>query len=121
MDRQGRTARGGGGEGGDGGDGGDGGEGGGGVDTAEVIQHLESEEVRKHIRKQFSKKKKALGELKGKFKQNADANDQRPSLSTPKKIFDWKNVNFGFLHYKVIKKMFSSLTVDYTTGKSGNN
>ena len=62
MNREGRA---GGGRGG-----GDGGGGGGrGVDTDEVIHQLESEEVRKHIRKQFSKKKKALGELKGKFKQ----------------------------------------------------
>ena len=53
--------------------------------------------------------------------QNAD--EQTPSVPTPKKkkIFDWENVNFGFLHYKVIKKMFSSLTEDYTIGKSGNN
>ena len=54
------------------GGGGGGGEGGGGVDAGEVIRQLESEEVRTHIRKQFSKKKKALGELKEKFKQPSE-------------------------------------------------
>ena len=58
MNREGRSARGGGGGGGEGGRG-DGG--GGGVDTDEVIHQLESEEVRKHIRKQFSKKKSFRG------------------------------------------------------------
>ena len=131
MNREGRIGR----EGGGGG--------GGGVDTAEVIHQLESEEVRKHIRKQFSKKKKAIGELKGKLNQNSEekmelrplskdikgnedsqtAYKQKPSVQTPKerKIFDWAKVNLGFLHSKIIKKMFDSLGVDYTTGKSGNN
>ena len=52
--------------------GGGGGGGGGGVDVGEAIHQLESEEVMKNIRKQFSKKKKALGELKGKFKQYSE-------------------------------------------------
>ena len=72
MSREGRAGRGGRGGGGDG-------------DTDEVIHQLESEEVRKHIdiRKQFSKKKKALGELKGKFKQPSEEKiELRPMSST---------------------------------------
>ena len=48
---------------------------------------------------------------------------QTPTVRTPMagKIFDWAKVNLGFLHAKIIKKMFGSLGVDYTTGKSGNN
>ena len=38
---------------------------------------------------------------------------------TPSMIFDWINVNFGFLHFTILKKMFSSLGEDYTTGISG--
>ena len=60
MDQDGRGGEGGGGAGGGGR--------GGGLDVDEVIHELESEELRKNIRKQFSKKKKTLGELKGKFK-----------------------------------------------------
>ena len=56
---------------------------GGGVDAYEIIHQLESEEVRKHIRKQFSKKKKALGELRGKFKQpSKEKMELRPMSST---------------------------------------
>ena len=77
MNRQGGSARGGGGE---------GGEGGGGVDTAEVIQQLEAEEVRKHIRKQFSKKKKALGELRGKFKQPSKEKMELRPMSSSKQV-----------------------------------
>ena len=49
--------------------------------------------------------------------------EQTPTVRTPMagKIFDWAKVNLGFLHAKIIKKMFGSLGVDYTTGKSGNN
>ena len=51
------------------------------------------------------------------------ADEQTPSVQTPKKkeLFDWEKVNFGFLHSKIIKKMFGSLGDNYSTGKSGNN
>ena len=63
--------------------GGGGGGGGGGVDVDEAIHQLESEEVMKNIRKQFSKKKKALGELRGKFKQpSKEKMELRPMSST---------------------------------------
>ena len=115
------------------------------VGVYEAIQQLETDEMMKNIRKQFSKKKKALGELKGKLRKPSEeimelrplssknqkaedsgsqaADEETPSVQTPKerKIFDWAKVNLGFLHAKIIKKMFGSLGVDYTTGKSGNN
>ena len=49
------------------------------------------------------------------------ADEKTRSVQTPKKkkIFDWKNVNFGLLHFKIIKKMFGCLSEDYTTGISG--
>ena len=48
------------------------------------------------------------------------ADEQTPSVQTRKerKIFDWAKVNFGFLHVKIIKKMFGYLGVDFTTGKT---
>ena len=74
--------------GGGGGEGREGGEdiGGGGVDAYEIIHQLETEEVRKHIRKQFSKKKKALGELKGKFKQPSKEKIELSPMSSTKQV-----------------------------------
>ena len=71
----------------DGRDGGGGGGGGcGGVDVDEAIHQLESEEVMKNIRKQFSKKKKALGELKGKFNQHSDEKMELRPLPSTKQV-----------------------------------
>ena len=60
-------------------------------------------------------------EAEGSGSQTAD--EQTASVQTPKagRIFDWAKVNFGFLHVKIIKKMFGHLGVDFTTGKSGKN
>ena len=66
----------------------DGGGGGDVVDVDEVIQQLESDEVRKNIRKQFSKKKKALGELKGKFKQHSEEKMELRPLSSTKQVLE---------------------------------
>ena len=46
--------------------------------------------------------------------------EQTPTVRTPMagKIFDWAKVNLGFLHVKIIKKMFGYLGVDFTTGKT---
>ena len=51
------------------------------------------------------------------------ADEQTASVQAPQKnkLFDWVNVDFGFLHSKIIKKMFGSLGDNYSTGKSGNN
>ena len=51
------------------------------------------------------------------------ADEETPSVQTPKKkeLFDWEKVNFGFLHSKIIKKMFGSLGEYYSIGKSGND
>ena len=56
------------------------------VDVDEVIQQLESDEVRKNIRKQFSKKKKALGELKGRFQQHSEEKIELRPLSSTKQV-----------------------------------
>ena len=56
------------------------------VDTDEIIHQLESEEVRKRIEKQFSKKKKALGELRGKFKQQSEEKLELSSFSSTKQV-----------------------------------
>ena len=64
----------------------EGGGGGGGVDVDEVIQQLESDELRKNIRKQFSKKKKALGELKGRFQQHSEEKIELRPLSSTKQV-----------------------------------
>ena len=58
----------------------------GGVDVDELIHQLESEEVRTHIRKQFSKKKKALGELKEKFKQPSVEKIELCPVSSSKQV-----------------------------------
>ena len=63
-----------------------GGGGGGAVDVDEVIQQLESDELRKHIRKQFSKKKKALGELKGRFQPHSEEKIELGQLSSTKQV-----------------------------------
>ena len=53
------------------------------VDVDEAIQQLESDEVMKNIRKQFSMKKKALGKLKERFKQHSEEKiELRPLSST---------------------------------------
>ena len=55
--------------------------------------------------------------------QNADEKQEREkqteqmSAVNKIKIFDWENVNFGFLHSKIIKKIFGFLSENYTTGK----
>ena len=81
MDKDGRGGEGGGGGAGRGGRGE-------GVDVDEVIHELESEELRKNIRKQFSKKKKALGELKGKFKQHSEEKMELRPLSSTKQVLE---------------------------------
>ena len=63
-----------------------GGGGDGGADVDGIIHHLESEEIRKCIGKQFSKKRKALVEIKGKFKQHSDEKIELRSLSSTKKV-----------------------------------
>ena len=69
------------------GEGAEGGGGGGGVvDVDEVIQQLESDELRKNIRKQFSKKKKALGELKGRFQKHSEEKIELRQLSSTKQV-----------------------------------
>ena len=76
MDKDGRDRGGGGGGGG----------GGCGVDVDGAIQQLESEEVMKNIRKQFSKKQKAIGELKGKFNQHSEEKMELKPLSSTKQV-----------------------------------
>ena len=79
MDKDGRDRGGGG--------GGGGGEGGGvGVDVDGAIQQLESEEVMKNIRKQFSKKKRAIGELKGKFNEHSEEKMELRPLPSTKQV-----------------------------------
>ena len=79
MDKDGRD--GGGGGGGGGGRGGDGG-----VDVDVAIHQLESEEVMKNIRKQFSKKKRDIGELKGKLNQHSEEKMELRPLSSTKQV-----------------------------------
>ena len=66
---------------------GDGGRGGV-VDIDEVIHKLESEEIRKYIGKQFSKKKKVLGEMKGNFKQHSEEKTELRSLSSTNQVLE---------------------------------
>ena len=62
------------------------------MDVGEAIHQLESEEIMKNIRKQFSKKKKALGELKGKFNQHSEEKIELRALSSTKQV--WKVTEF---------------------------
>ena len=70
----------------DGRDEGGGGGSGVGVDVDGAIQQLESEEVMKNIRKQFSKKKRAIGELKGKFNEHSEEKMELRPLSSTKQV-----------------------------------
>ena len=56
------------------------------VGVYEAIQQLESDEMMKNIRKQFSKKKKALGELKGRFQQHSEEKIELRPLSSTKQV-----------------------------------
>ena len=60
--------------------------GGGVVGVDEAIQQLETDEMMKNIRKQFSKKKKALGELKGRFQPHSEEKIELRQLSSTKQV-----------------------------------
>ena len=57
-------------------------------------------------------------EESGSLNQDERIEEGTPSEYTPlkKRILDWAKVNFGFLHFKIIKKMFGSLGDNFTTG-----
>ena len=56
------------------------------VDADEVIHQLVSEEVRKCIGKQFSKKRKVLREIKEKLEQHSEEEIELKSLSSTKQV-----------------------------------
>ena len=62
------------------------GAGGGGVDIDEAIQDFVSEELRKNLRKQFSRKMKTLGELKGKLQKPSEEKMELRPLSSTKQV-----------------------------------
>ena len=60
-----------------------------GVDIDEAIQDFVSEQLRKNLRKQFSRKMKTLGELKGKLqKPSEEKMELRPLSSTKQEAED---------------------------------
>ena len=60
------------------------------VDADEVIHQLVSEEVRKCIGKQFSKKRKVLREIKEKLEQHSEEEIELESLSSTKQVLEIK-------------------------------